>query len=160
MLSSSSQPTRQVTAGHFLLASSKRPTVYVSVCHGSCTKESSHLTSKEVTTLPREIAEQFHGPNSYYKYSQDDSKSGTFIILSLGWVELDLFKKQPCTVQVRCVPMSQKWWGAQYGPRIEFLVLLAHVEKKHWRTQAFPYLQPCEPVYDSGAIVLHLDLTF
>lgn len=131
MLSSSSLPTRQVTIGHFLLTPSKRPTVYVPVCRGSCREESSHLTCKEVTTLPREIAEQFHGPNSYYKYSQDDSKSGTFIILSLGWVELELFKKQPYTVQVQCVPMSQKWSGAQYDLGIEFLALLAHVEKKH-----------------------------
>jgi hypothetical protein len=134
-LSSSSLPARQ-TVGHFLLTSSKRPTV--PFCCGSCRKESSHLTCEEVTTLPREIAEQFHGPSSYYKYSQDDSKSGTFICPSLGWVELELRKTLPCTVQVWCVPMSQKWWGAQFCLGIEFSALLAYFEKKHGRSKPFP----------------------
>lgn len=55
-----------------------------------------------MVTLPGGKAKHFHELDSYYKYSQDDSESGTFIFLSSGWAELELCKNQPCTRQVWC----------------------------------------------------------
>lgn len=141
MLSPSTLPPCQITVGHFHLTLS-------------------NFTCKEVAmvTLPGGKAKHFHELDSYYKYSQDDSKSGTFIFLSSGWAELELCKNQPCTRQVWC---PHEWSSKEpFVPRDRGFPLFLHTLRWSIAESKESRISAHVPVYGLDGTLFLFSLVF